>query len=85
MSLIKDLVSIVGEKHVIKGKGKDKDEEALAPYLTDWRGRFTGRAHAVVRPGNTQEVADVVKLCARYEVPIVTQGGNTTRVMRYCL
>ncbi|NLA50809.1 MAG: FAD-binding oxidoreductase [Alcaligenaceae bacterium] len=77
MSLIKDLVSIVGEKHVIKGKGKDKDEEALAPYLTDWRGRFTGRAHAVVRPGNTQEVADVVKLCARYEVPIVTQGGNT--------
>lgn len=70
MSLINDLVSIVGADHVLEG-------EAAAPYLTDWRNRYTGRAQAVVRPANTQEVAEVVKLCARYEVPMVTQGGNT--------
>src|SRR5699024_8495650 len=73
----KDLISIVGEEYVLNGKGKDTDQDELAAYLTDWRGRYTGRAQAIVRPANTQEVADVVKLCARYEVPIVTQGGNT--------
>ena len=70
MSLINDLISIVGADHVLEG-------EEAAPYLTDWRERYTGRAQAVVRPANTQEVAEVVKLCARYEVPMVTQGGNT--------
>ncbi|MDO5667112.1 MAG: FAD-binding oxidoreductase [Alcaligenaceae bacterium] len=70
MSLINDLISIVGADHVLEG-------EEAAPYLTDWRNRYTGRAQAVVRPANTQEIADVVKLCARYEVPMVTQGGNT--------
>lgn len=70
MSLINDLISIVGAVHVLQG-------DEAAPYLTDWRGRFTGRAQAVVRPANTQEIAEVVKLCARYEVPMVTQGGNT--------
>lgn len=70
MSLINDLVSIVGAEHVLEG-------EEAAPYLSDWRNRYKGRAQAVVRPANTQEVADVVKLCARYEVPMVTQGGNT--------
>lgn len=70
MSLINDLVSIVGAEHVLEG-------EEAAPYLSDWRNRYKGRAQAVVRPANTQEVADVVKLCVRYEVPMVTQGGNT--------
>lgn len=70
MSLISDLINIVGADQVLQG-------EAAAPYLTDWRERYTGKAQAVVRPGSTQEVADVVALCARYEVPMVTQGGNT--------
>jgi FAD/FMN-containing dehydrogenase len=49
----------------------------MAPYLTDWRGRFHGRALAVVRPGDTAEVAAVVRACADLRVPIVPQGGNT--------
>jgi FAD/FMN-containing dehydrogenase len=48
-----------------------------APYLTDWRGRYHGRACAVVRPGTTEEVAAVVRACADAGVPIVPQGGNT--------
>jgi FAD/FMN-containing dehydrogenase len=36
-----------------------------------------GRALAVVRPANTVEVAEVVKLCATTRTPIVPQGGNT--------
>jgi len=49
----------------------------VAPYLTDWRGRFQGRAQAVVRPRSTEEVAAVVRVCAASGTPIVPQGGNT--------
>src|SRR5450830_1514557 len=52
-----------------------------AAYLTDQRGRFTGRALAVLRPGNTEEVADIVRLCQQYQTPIVPQGGNTGLVL----
>ncbi len=36
-----------------------------------------GKALAVVRPGSTQEVAAVVKVCAAAGVAIIPQGGNT--------
>lgn len=46
-------------------------------YLTDWRGRYTGHALAVLRPGSTHEVAAVLKWCNTHRIPVVTQGGNT--------
>ncbi|MXO59179.1 FAD-binding protein [Altererythrobacter salegens] len=49
----------------------------MAPWLTDWRGRFTGEAMAIASPASTEEVSALVKLCARHRVPIVAQGGNT--------
>jgi FAD/FMN-containing dehydrogenase len=49
----------------------------VAPFLTDWRGRFHGDALAVVRPGTTAEVAAVVRACADCGTPVVPQGGNT--------
>ena len=49
----------------------------IAPYLTDWRGRFTGRAQAVVLPSSAGEVAAIVATCAENRIPIVPQGGNT--------
>ncbi len=52
-------------------------EEDKAPYLTDWRKRFTGKALAVLLPGNTVEVAKIVKLCAASQIAIVPQGGHT--------
>jgi FAD/FMN-containing dehydrogenase len=52
-----------------------------APYLTDWRGRFTGMALAVLRPASTQQVADLVKTCVEFRVPIVPQGGRTGLVL----
>ncbi|MBL8517147.1 MAG: FAD-binding oxidoreductase [Betaproteobacteria bacterium] len=48
-----------------------------APYLTDWRGNYTGKALGVARPATTEEVAAVVRLCSEYSHPIVPQGGNT--------
>jgi FAD/FMN-containing dehydrogenase len=50
------------------------------PYCEDWRRLYHGRTPAVLRPANTQEVADAVRLCAEHRVPIVPQGGNTSMV-----
>ncbi|CAG4882337.1 FAD-binding oxidoreductase [Georgfuchsia toluolica] len=49
----------------------------MAAYLTDWRGRYQGDALCVVRPGTTEEVAQVVHLCNEAKVAMVPQGGNT--------
>lgn len=69
--LLDDLAAVVGDRHVI-APGHDQD-----PYVVDWRGRYRGKALAVVKPGSTQEVAGVVKLCAERGIAIVPQGGNT--------
>jgi FAD/FMN-containing dehydrogenase len=53
----------------------------MAAYLTDWRGRYTGNALAVLKPANTNEVAECVKLCLETKTPIVPQGGNTGLVL----
>jgi FAD/FMN-containing dehydrogenase len=54
-----------------------EEERDLAPYLTDWRGLYRGRTPLVLRPGSTEEAAEIVRLCAEARVAIVPQGGNT--------
>lgn len=71
-TLLHRLARIVGEPHVLV------DDADTAPYATDFRKRYFGRARAVVRPGSTVEVAGVVALCAETRTPIVPQGGNTS-------
>jgi len=36
----------------------------IAPYCTDWRGRYTGQPLCVVKPGTAEDVAAVVQTCA---------------------
>jgi FAD/FMN-containing dehydrogenase len=69
--LLDELAAVVGDRHVIPPDGDQ------APYVVDWRGRYRGRARAVVKPGSTAEVAAVVKLCAAQGIAITPQGGNT--------
>ncbi|MEE9434365.1 MAG: FAD-binding oxidoreductase [Sphingorhabdus sp.] len=52
----------------------------MAPWLTDWRGRFTGKAAALLSPANTDEVAEIVKIAAAHRIAIVPQGGNSGMV-----
>ena len=70
-SLLDALAAAVGRDQLLTG------DQAMAPYLTDWRGRYRGRARAVVRPADAGQVASVVRACAAAGVPIVPQGGNT--------
>ena len=53
------------------------DADAMAAYTLDWRGKYPSDALAVVRPDSTAMVADVVRLCAKHDVAITPQGGNT--------
>ncbi|MBP5987525.1 MAG: FAD-binding oxidoreductase [Azonexus sp.] len=71
-SLSDRLAGLVGAAHVLT------DPADIAPFVTDWRGRYRGAAQCVVRPGNTAEVAAVVKTCVEAGMPIVPQGGNTS-------
>lgn len=58
-------------------RGLTRDPELLTPWLTDWRGRFTGAAIGLASPASAQELSALVALCARHGVPIVPQGGNS--------
>jgi FAD/FMN-containing dehydrogenase len=49
----------------------------MKPYTVDWRKQYAAPAECVVRQANTQEVAQVVALCAHESVAVVPQGGNT--------
>ncbi len=60
----------VGTAHVLT-------EGDLSNYELDWRKRYRGKALAVVRPGNVNEVAAVVKACGSHNTGLVVQGGNT--------
>lgn len=56
------------------------DPSDIAPWLTDWRGRYQGKARAILSPASTEEVAAIVAIAARRKVPLVPQGGNTSMV-----
>jgi len=77
-ALLADLRSALGEAQVLVPEGRN--DPAFTRYQADWRGRYLGHALAIVRPADTAEVAQVVRLCAQHGVSIVPQGGNTSLV-----
>jgi len=68
---------VEGCRQVVGDAGVLVDPEVTASYTTDWTGRFHGATPAVVRPGSTAEVAEMVALARRHRVALVAQGGNT--------
>jgi FAD/FMN-containing dehydrogenase len=80
-TLLTELARIVGAGHVLT-------EGDLSAWEQDWRKRSRGKALAVVRPGSTDEVAQVVQACAVHlsqnpdcGLSLVPQGGNTGLVV----
>jgi FAD/FMN-containing dehydrogenase len=65
------LRAVVGEAGVIT------DPDLLAAHTTDWTGRWSGEAGAVVRPSSTAEVQAVVHAAREHALALVPQGGNT--------
>lgn len=56
------------------------DARDIAPWLTDWRGRWTGRSPAMLQPDSRDGVALAVRTAHALGVPLVPQGGNSSMV-----
>lgn len=69
-TLVDQLSAIVGRDGVLEG-------EALAMRAASYWDSTPLRARALVRPGSTAEVSEVMRLCHRLGQPVVTQGGGT--------
>jgi FAD/FMN-containing dehydrogenase len=67
-------------RELLGADGVLTDAAECAPFLTDHRGLYTGRALAVVRPRTVAEVSRLLALCMVARVGVVPQGGNTS----YC-
>ena len=74
MGPVERLRDVVGDRYVLTDAGD------VAPYVTDWTGRFVGSGTTVVRPGSVDEVVAIISLCRSEGIAIVPQGGNTGMV-----
>jgi len=70
-SLLDRFAAIVGEKYVLR------DPADMQPYLVERRDIYQGRAAAVLKPGSTREVSEILRLANETGTPVVPQGGNT--------
>ena len=73
-SLVDEIRARFGERAAVT------DEADIEPWLSDWRGRWHGKAAAILQPSSTEEVAAIVELASEAGVGLVPQGGNTSMV-----
>jgi len=72
--LIDQARALLGDKGVIT------DAHEIAPWTTDWRGRYHGATPAILAPADTEQVAAIVRLAGAAGVALVPQGGNSSMV-----
>jgi len=71
---------LAGLESLLGPRGFSRDPADLEPWLSDWRGRYRGKAAALLSPATAQEVQAIVARCAAELVALVPQGGNTSMV-----
>ena len=64
-------------KAAVGPRGWIDDPNEQEPYLREARRLWRGTTRLVVRPASTDEVAEVVRICAEAKLAVVPQGGNT--------
>lgn len=64
-------------EEIVGRRGLLTQADDLDPYVRDQRGKYHGKACAIVFPQSTAEVAQLVGLCRKEGIGIVPQGGNT--------
>jgi len=62
---------IVGQKNAIR------EEAAMAPFLTEWRDLYAGKAALILKPSSREQVAEILAFANKRRIGIVPQGGNT--------
>lgn len=73
-ALTERLAAIVGANYV------STDSDVLDGRSVDHTGRYRGHASALVRPGSTDEVGEVLRACRDAGVCVTVQGGRTSLV-----
>ena len=69
--LLARLTAIVGPAHALA------DPDQKLPFLREPRGTYEGRTPLVLRPGSTDEVAQIMALAHEHKIGVVPQSGNT--------
>lgn len=69
--LIKAFAAIVGEGNI-----RYSQAELLA-YSYDATANFQAKPDVVLSPKSTEEIADIIKLCAKEQLPIIPRGSGT--------
>ena len=62
---------------ILGSRGIIEDEHELDAFNTDWTRKWKGNSKLVVRPGTTEETAEVLKYCNMRKLAVVPQGGKT--------
>ena len=70
-------IAIAELKNTLPENAWSEDSDVISPHLKEWRDRWQGATPLLVLPRNTDQVVKLVKICAKYNIPITTQGGNT--------
>ncbi len=65
------LVGLVGPDDVLT------DVADIAPYLTDHRHLYRGRALAVLLPRTVEQISNILRFCNENRIGVVPHGGNT--------
>ncbi|HEX4677363.1 MAG TPA: FAD-binding oxidoreductase [Steroidobacteraceae bacterium] len=65
------LVDIIGPDGILT------DAADIAPYLTDHRKLYQGRALAVLVPRSVEEISRLLRFCNENRIGVVPHGGNT--------
>ena len=72
--LIEKFIAIVGVKNIAQ------KEDDIEPYATETRGIYFGKTLLVLKPANTQEVSQILKLANDNEIGVVPLSGRTGHV-----
>ncbi|WP_432449536.1 FAD-binding oxidoreductase [Aliiroseovarius marinus] len=70
MDILDKLRGAIGAAHVLTGAD-------MAPWARDWVGKYDSHPLAVLRPGSTKEVSQIMALAQEHAVHIVPVSGNT--------
>lgn len=73
-NILDQFIAIVGTKNVAQ---EEADKE---PYVTETRGIYFGKTPLVLKPANTQEVSQILKLANDKQIGVVPISGRTGHV-----
>jgi glycolate oxidase len=74
----KMLQAIVGEENYLDSK------QSLVAYSYDATPNYQALPNAVMKPRNTKEVSEIVKICNEHKIPIVPRGNATNLCAGTC-